>query len=490
MTRAELTGGPAASQGAVPKGRSLLGGCELLDPGPDASFPCPPEIVAIWDAVSNYILEQMLLDKGVLVAGFGTFCTVREELRLGPEDVLMVRRPVFQLAMYPVWPLWLKRAKVTLPDDIEIEPLNYRHLSLATSLPRAVVEDCVDETIQLFSSYLQYKENVSFVFKDIGVLARQGDKVRLKFYASCLQRLESTASLIAALRSRPWATEPVVPSPQTANPWIPPRPVYIFPRFQLVVEGSPEAKAAPAGSLWGKKAAEELRSARPSKEQRPGKLLQHREELCLPVLPSSGAGRRRQGPEKQPAARTFINILGHLTATSLEQEAHVEHLPHPPAGPRTGPASAAPRAAAQETASPRTQRLPRAARLSLFQEKQRQEQAALEELQARVERSVRHQERLRILTKQLHLDQRCSADTGRPLKKELSPRAKQNVQLTASYRVLRDSWKEKVEQNRQRLEQEEEHQRALAMCSLRNKEQRDHKLGAYKGNRSAFSPQK
>nr|XP_009671398.1 PREDICTED: coiled-coil domain-containing protein 81-like [Struthio camelus australis] len=463
-------------------------GCwtETISPEQRILFPTllqlsTEEVVAIWDAVSDYILEQLMLDKGVLVAGLGTFCTVREQLCLGAEEVLMVRRPIFKLGMYAVWPLGLKRPKVTLPDDMKIEPLNYRQLSLATSFPRPVVEDCVEETIQLFSSHLQYKENVSFVFRDIGVLARQGDKVRMKFYANCIQRLESAASLIAALRSRPWATDPAVPSAKITNPWARPRPVYVFPRFQLMVEDSPEAKAAPTGSPCRKKKGQELRSARPSRERRPGKLLQPREELCLPKLPSWGAGTRQQGTEKKPAARTIINLLGHVTALSLEKEAGVEHLPHPPARPRTGPATAAPRAAAQETACPPMQRTPRAARVSLFKEKQRQRQAALEELQARMEKSARHQEKIRILTKQLHLDQRCSLDTGMPPKKQLSPRAKQNVQLTASYKVLRDSWKEKVEQNRQRLKKEEEDRRALVMCSLQSNEQRDHKLGGDNG---------
>ena len=27
------------------------------------SFPCFPEIIAIWDAVSNYILEELMRDK-------------------------------------------------------------------------------------------------------------------------------------------------------------------------------------------------------------------------------------------------------------------------------------------------------------------------------------------------------------------------------------------------------------------------------------------
>ncbi|NXD18307.1 CCD81 protein, partial [Nothocercus nigrocapillus] len=139
--------------------------------------------------------------QGVLITGLGTFCTVQEPLRLGAEKVLMVRRPLFKLARNPAWQAWLKRPKVTVPENIQIEPLDFQHLSRATSLPRPVVEDCVDETILLFSSHLKHQENVSFVFKDVGVLGREGNVVRMKFLGSCIQQLESTASLIAALRS-------------------------------------------------------------------------------------------------------------------------------------------------------------------------------------------------------------------------------------------------------------------------------------------------
>ncbi|NXA33434.1 CCD81 protein, partial [Eudromia elegans] len=139
--------------------------------------------------------------QGVLIIGLGTFCAVQEPLRLGPDHVLMVRRPVFQLAKNPAWQGWLKRPKVTLPENVPIELLDFQHLSRVTSLPRAVLEDCVDETVLLFSSHLKQHENVSFVFKDIGVLARKGNVARMKFLGSCIRQLESTASLVAALRS-------------------------------------------------------------------------------------------------------------------------------------------------------------------------------------------------------------------------------------------------------------------------------------------------
>ncbi|NWI12481.1 CCD81 protein, partial [Crypturellus soui] len=139
--------------------------------------------------------------QGVLIPGLGTFCTVQEPLRLGTGELHMVRRPIFQLARNPGWRGWLKRPKVTLPEKVAIETLDFQHLSRATLLPRPVVEDCVDETVLFFSSHLKRHENTSFVFKDVGVLCREGNVARMKFFGSCIQQLEATMGLVAALRS-------------------------------------------------------------------------------------------------------------------------------------------------------------------------------------------------------------------------------------------------------------------------------------------------
>ncbi|NXA44022.1 CCD81 protein, partial [Eudromia elegans] len=136
--------------------------------------------------------------QGVLVESLGTFCTVQEPLSLGAQGLLMVRRPVFKLGVHMACPQEFTCPEVTLPDGIQIEPLKYQLLSLVTSLPRRVVEACVEETVH-FSFHLENRQNVAFM--DIGVLSRQGDTLCMMFYASCIQRLEKRASLFAALRS-------------------------------------------------------------------------------------------------------------------------------------------------------------------------------------------------------------------------------------------------------------------------------------------------
>ncbi|NWI20126.1 CCD81 protein, partial [Crypturellus soui] len=140
---------------------------------------------------------------GVLVEGLGTFCIVQEPVHLGEEGLLLVRRPIFKLGMkmVPVGSAVALTLSLCLADRIKIEPLNYQVLSLFISFPRHIIQDCVEETIRLFSFHLEKKHNVAFVFRDIGVLTCQGDTLYMMFYASCIKRLEKRASLIAALRS-------------------------------------------------------------------------------------------------------------------------------------------------------------------------------------------------------------------------------------------------------------------------------------------------
>ncbi|XP_064374614.1 uncharacterized protein LOC135329615 [Dromaius novaehollandiae] len=503
------------------------------------------EIIAIWDAVSNYILEELMQDKGVLLAGLGTFCTVREPLRPGKDDVLTVRRPVFQLEMDMVWLQRLQRPKVTLPDNVKIKPLKYRQLSLATSFSRRVVEDCVQETIRLFSAHVRNKEKVAFAFRDVGVLTCQEDKVHMSFYARCTRWLAdpcskawqcyqpssvlccaasphrheglmfSAESLEEALERRPplvagecsAAFSSKARAALEASQWVcvtlqrlptidlsisgtpaalgtRPSPLHVFPRFQLAVQGSVEAQAAPTGCPQGKEQEleEELGAVRSSKERRPGKFLPHREELSLPVLPKWGEGARRQGMESKPAARTLVNQTAPIPGTSPGKQVGVQYLPHPPAGPRRGRAGATPRGAAQDAACPPTQRFGRAAHVSLLKEEQRQHQASWEEQQAALEKEARRQAQITLVELQYALEQRRRPDTdmpGRPPQRQASAQAKQNMQLLTSYKVLRDRWKERVERNQQRLMVEEERRRALVMRHLQKREQQDRVPGSY-----------
>ncbi|XP_040398825.1 coiled-coil domain-containing protein 81-like [Cygnus olor] len=206
----------------------------------------PKETEAIWDAVSEYILEELKQDKvgwcpgpcraiparapwqctetaqgarssflaswernqgqmcsasqGVQVAGLGTFAVVQEQFH-GKQELLLVRRPFFQLDIDELWLEEIYCPTEILPDGVKIEPLNYVQLSRATSFPLHVVKNCVQETILLYCFLLRSKEHVPFGFRDIGVLTCEDGFLCMKFYLDCVKRLESTAGLVALLHS-------------------------------------------------------------------------------------------------------------------------------------------------------------------------------------------------------------------------------------------------------------------------------------------------
>lgn len=88
-----------------------------------------------------------------------------------------------------------------LTGDVKIKALNYKWLSRATSFPQHVVEDCVQETILLYSFQLRNRQRLAFAFKDIGVLSCKDDVLCMRFYYDCVTGLESKASRIALLHT-------------------------------------------------------------------------------------------------------------------------------------------------------------------------------------------------------------------------------------------------------------------------------------------------
>ncbi|XP_066840402.1 coiled-coil domain-containing protein 81-like [Anser cygnoides] len=265
----------------------------------------PEETEAIWDAVSKYILEELKRDKGVRVVGLGTFAVVQEQFH-SKEEPLLVRRPFFELDIDELWLEEIYCPTELLPDGVKIEPLNYVQLSRATSFPLHVVKNCVQETILLYCFLLRSKEHVPFAFRDIGVLTCKDGFLCMNFYLDCVKRLESTAGLVALLHSRMWPAHLTAFSGETTA-----RGIQMFPRFHLTVRRRPEAKASTTSQ---EEAAGERRMRRVS-ECHPGKLLQRRKRLSVPILTSWEPGTRQQDVEKKPSTSVLPPCPGSSPGT-------------------------------------------------------------------------------------------------------------------------------------------------------------------------------
>lgn len=100
--------------------------------------------------------------------------------------------------------IWLAVAVtrfLLLAGNVKISPLNYKWLSRTTTFPPHVLEDCVQETILLYSFQLRNSQRLAFSFKDIGVLSCKDDVLCMRFYYDCVTGLESKASRIALLHT-------------------------------------------------------------------------------------------------------------------------------------------------------------------------------------------------------------------------------------------------------------------------------------------------
>ncbi|XP_048784059.1 coiled-coil domain-containing protein 81-like [Lagopus muta] len=256
------------------------------------------EIVAVWDAVSEYILEQMKLDKGVLVPGLGFFAGVQEQFH--SKEGLSVRRPVFELNIGALWLPDLQSPNDIIPDDVKIEPLNYQQLSRASGVPLHLVLRCVRESVLLYCHLLRNKTPVPFVFQNLGVMTCQDNFLCMKFFCSCVEMLESNAPVLALIHTRLWMEDPADFGPETAA-----RGIRVFPKFQLTVEKSRAEAAA------DKKSAIERKMSRGVSA---GKLLPRRNTLT-PTMLQREPGSRQQELAKEPPTSALPPCAGSFRRT-------------------------------------------------------------------------------------------------------------------------------------------------------------------------------
>uniref|UniRef100_A0A8C2YA24 Coiled-coil domain-containing protein 81-like n=1 Tax=Coturnix japonica TaxID=93934 RepID=A0A8C2YA24_COTJA len=254
------------------------------------------QIVAIWDAVSDFILEKMKLNKGVVVPGLGIFAAVQEEFH-SKELAVPVRRPVFELDIGVIWLKELQSPNDIIPDDVKIEPLNYRQLGGAIGISMHRVKRCVQETVLLYWHLLKSKADVSFFFKNIGVMTCRDNFLCMRFFHSCIETLESKSSIIAMLHSRTWPKHYADVGPETIADGI-----HMFPRFQLTVKMSREEAAA-----YG---ARKMSRVGPG-----GRLLRRQKSVLPPMLLFFESDSRQQDVAKKPSASVLPPCAGSSRGT-------------------------------------------------------------------------------------------------------------------------------------------------------------------------------
>ncbi|XP_010782171.1 coiled-coil domain-containing protein 81 isoform X2 [Notothenia coriiceps] len=134
------------------------------------------DINCIWGDVSAYIERHMALQKGVHLAGLGTFTFSQQKLEIG-NKFTMIQRPIFLLAGKLVQSLGLKQTRpLAAATHLPVVQLNFAAVSQETPFSRDMVEGCVRETLLLLFRLLASEKNIFLTFQGIGVLSFRNNK--------------------------------------------------------------------------------------------------------------------------------------------------------------------------------------------------------------------------------------------------------------------------------------------------------------------------
>ncbi|XP_029603298.1 coiled-coil domain-containing protein 81 isoform X1 [Salmo trutta] len=185
------------------------------------------DVDSIWSNVSSFVERQMTLQKGVYIAGLGTFTFSQQKLDVGNKFVL-IQRPIFLLSEKLSQSHGLKQVKpLSAAGDVPLVQLNFTALSVESPFERHVVEGCVRETLLVLLRAVATGRSVLFTFHDIGELLFCQSKVKMKFYHDFVTALDGSGKLLLALSNRPGTSNSVLfgrsSIPGTSNTIILPR---------------------------------------------------------------------------------------------------------------------------------------------------------------------------------------------------------------------------------------------------------------------------
>ncbi|XP_064826130.1 coiled-coil domain-containing protein 81-like [Oncorhynchus masou masou] len=152
------------------------------------------DVDSIWSNVSSFVERQMTLQKGVYIAGLGSFTFSQQKLDVGNKFVL-IQRPIFLLSEKLSQSHGLKQVKpLSAAGDVPLVQLNFTALSVESPFERHVVEGCVRETLLVLLRAVAAGRSVLFTFHAIGELLFCRSKVKMKFYHDFVTSLDGSGS--------------------------------------------------------------------------------------------------------------------------------------------------------------------------------------------------------------------------------------------------------------------------------------------------------
>ncbi|XP_029947273.1 coiled-coil domain-containing protein 81 isoform X2 [Salarias fasciatus] len=201
--------------------RLVSGGDRQTSPGRLSA----DDVQCVWASVSAYIERQLALNKGVHVAGLGSFTFSQQKLHIGHKFTL-VQRPIFILSGKLMQSLSLKQARpLAVATHVPVVQLNFAAVSQDSPFSRDVVEGCVRDTLLLLFRALASEKHVLLPFEGIGVLSFKNNKVQMKFKEDFIKAMDGSGKLLLAFNKSPGSSASLMSAglsrlqrPQTANP--------------------------------------------------------------------------------------------------------------------------------------------------------------------------------------------------------------------------------------------------------------------------------
>ncbi|XP_032298480.1 uncharacterized protein LOC116652929 [Coturnix japonica] len=291
------------------------------------------ELARIWSSASYYLGEQLALYQAVSIPGLGTFTVIRELVASQQNNTVAVHRPVFLLAKALAQDNDLQYDFI---DDAEPDPyyeLPYDEIASENGIYEDEAQLCVERTLCLFSACIGKRQNVAFIWRDVGMLLIEGRRVQMKFYEDFLGKLNGTADKLQALLGMPEMSKLVISRNDCAASQTSSGHVIVFPMYthESILQMSETAKVDLKYHL---KIRHEQGWSRAGDRGRKGDLcetrLLHRAALSPEKLPAlTVMPRRDQKAEEKDARAGFDPTRGSRRAPLPQAATGAGLLPQP-----------------------------------------------------------------------------------------------------------------------------------------------------------------
>jgi nucleoid DNA-binding protein/ABC-type dipeptide/oligopeptide/nickel transport system ATPase subunit len=176
------------------------------------------DVSNIWGYISEYIKKQLQNEKGVHIAGLGTFTFTHKKVVTGKKSQ-EINRPVFVVSEKFVMTHGLPQQKIFQTSEVPVVPLNFAAIAFESPYHRDIIESCTKDVLLSLSRNVANNRNVEFVFSGLGRLTMRERKVKMRFFKEFINTLDDGDSILKSMANRPFTADSVMSDrPMTGRP--------------------------------------------------------------------------------------------------------------------------------------------------------------------------------------------------------------------------------------------------------------------------------